>query len=196
MGYSHFWYTKQCIPDDAFLSLLHDVKQIYKPLLDMGVLLSSPSGVGDPIFNENVIEFNGTDQCGHMSKNVFLHWPTSDVQKVSKNMKEDNYPTMRNIKMNARICGGSCMHEPFIFRKINLKVESNERLPSFNSCKTSFKPYDMAVNVVLIIVKHYLNNDIWINSDGAITQWNDAMMFVNHFLGYGRDFILDEKLHV
>ncbi len=193
MGYSHHWETKQLIPDKTFSLILHDVKLIQKPLFDIGIPLAGPDGTGDPIFNNDVISFNGIDKCGHTAKDLFLAWPSKNAHGISLD-KIQHVPS--DTQIDARTCNGSCMYESFIFKKYN-QCRSRELnyddLICFNSCKTAFRPYDIAVMTILIIAKHYLINDIRVISNGDITKWHDAIMIVNHFLEYGNDFKLDNN---
>lgn len=192
MGYSHYWYTKPSIPDKIFSSILHDVKRIQKPLFDIGVPLSGPDGTGDPILDNDEISFNGVNECGHSIKDIFLTWPSKNAYGISVDKIQHVFP---NTQIDARTCNGSCMYDSFIFKKHNrctTRELNEDRLINFNSCKTAFRPYDIAVMAVLIIAKHYLINDIQISSDGDITKWRDTILIVYHFLEYGNDFELDE----
>jgi len=62
----------------------------------------------------------------------------------------------------------------------------------FSFCKTSHRPYDLAVQCSLIVLKHHLGNNIIVTSDGAEAEWNNARHVCHAILGYGRDFRLDD----
>ena len=51
----------------------------------------------------------------------------------------------------------------------------------------------LAVNVCLVIAKHYLKDDVLVMSDGIENNWIEAKELCQHFLGYGSDFKLDEE---
>jgi hypothetical protein len=125
-------------------------------------------------------------------------------------------------QLETRVCGGDCSHETFSLEQ-NMVVKTvyadgtvhdneptgkvnyigaggqevlnpkNQIGKYFNCTKTAYKPYDLAVNVVLIIAKHYLGDKIIVRSDGEIENWEEGMQLVQHFLGYGEDFKLDER---
>ena len=126
------------------------------------------------------------------------------------------------VNLETRACGGDCSHDTFILQqKLKTKFEcsdgsvitmeaeeeyctlkslggkryknpENEVGKYFHSTKTAYKPYDLAVNVCLIIAKHYLGKDIVIRSDGKIDKWHEAMQLCQHFLGYGLEFNIDD----
>lgn len=87
-------------------------------------------------------------------------------------------------------------HETCVFPRIfnpcdGIKAISNNLL--FDCCKTANKPYDLAVTSFLIIAKHYLKDNLIVRSDGEISDWFEGQQVVQDELGYGMDFILDEK---
>ncbi len=115
------------------------------------------------------------------------------------------------LKLKQRTCGGDCSHESFILpleikpekwqkpiEKISYYKANGE--PVYNSpeeigrwftfCKTAYKPYDLAVNICLVIAKHYLKDDILISSDGEMQHWVEAIIITQKLLGYGKDFKL------
>lgn len=62
-------------------------------------------------------------------------------------------------------------------------------------CKTAFRPYDFAVQVALIIAHHRLvsADGMQVSSDEP-DQWKDAVSICEHYLGYGKDFTLDNAV--
>lgn len=69
--------------------------------------------------------------------------------------------------------------------------DDNKRV--FEFCKTSRKPYDLAVVCCLIVFKHYLPNDIAIFSDGDEKELEESKALCQKVLGYGQDFVKDKK---
>jgi len=55
----------------------------------------------------------------------------------------------------------------------------------FQSCKTAFRPYDLAATAFLAIAKHHLGGKILVESDGTIMHWMDAVKLCQNVLGYG-----------
>ena len=125
-------------------------------------------------------------------------------------------------ELQSRACGGDCSHETFALeQKLDTLMQrydgstyelqaqgkyrgyadpdgTHQRNPAdevgkyFQCTKTAYKPYDLAVTVCLVIAKYHLGESIIIHSDGTMENWEEAMQLCQHFLGYGRDFSLDE----
>lgn len=53
----------------------------------------------------------------------------------------------------------------------------------FCFCKTQRKPYDFAVQVVLILYKHYFGSAVFVHSDGDQSDWFAACEFVKSLFG-------------
>jgi hypothetical protein len=58
-------------------------------------------------------------------------------------------------------------------------------------CKTEKLPYDICVQVSLIVLKHHLKNAIAIASDGKDDDWKKAREVCHAELGYGDEFRID-----
>ena len=85
--------------------------------------------------------------------------------------------------------GQNC--EPF-----SIKAVEAPRFPGrpiFSYCKTEKLPYDLGVKCALVILKHYLGDQIRVMSDGTDEEWQDAKQLCLSCLGYGADFILDKE---
>jgi hypothetical protein len=117
------------------------------------------------------------------------------------------------LKLKHRSCGGDCSHETF---GLSLEVEKEDwqkpigKISHYNQygkpvyndaeevgryfefCKTAYKPYDLAVIICLIIAKHHLKEQILVDSDGTIDNWQDGMLICQKILGYGFDFTLKD----
>ena len=119
-------------------------------------------------------------------------------------------------QLEARSCGGHCSHEAFVLMRtfVRERLRNGKLWPEitekhskwkneygtydreasnvvgkyFRFCKTAYKPYDLAVNVCLVIAKHHLKDDIVVSSDGTKNNWIEGQQFCQHFLGYGTDF--------
>ena len=90
------------------------------------------------------------------------------------------------VELNQRTCDGTCDYETFLFDRIIKDREEAENHPGkyFDCCKTAYRPYDLAVNIFLIIAKHYLGDKIGVKSDGDLSQWKDALEIVKESLSY------------
>ena len=58
-------------------------------------------------------------------------------------------------------------------------------------CKTARKPYDLAVQLALIVLAHHAG--FTVSSDGDDSDWDAARRFCQAHLGYGEDFQLDRN---
>ena len=87
MGYTHY-FENRGHKDDAmnFLKVLGDVKKLYDNMpehtdsaggyyLEDPLKLCGSNGCGEPIFNEEIIAFNG-DDLGDLSHESFVVYPT------------------------------------------------------------------------------------------------------------------------
>ncbi|WP_028598550.1 hypothetical protein, partial [Paenibacillus pasadenensis] len=119
--------------------------------------------------------FNGRSACGH----------------------EDGFQLDTNHFLPAkRTCEGAlgCCYETFSFHQDTgeLEKDGDRNGRFFHFCKTAYKPYDFAVIVALIIVKHHFGQEVQVRSDGGTAYWADGMRFCQRHLGYGVDFCLDD----
>ena len=124
-------------------------------------------------------------------------------------------------ELEARACNGDCSYETFLLeRKIHVTMRRPDGTAYFlrpigeysdiremdgtrkrsdpdvvgkffQFCKTAYRPYDLAVNVCLIIAKHRLKDGIVVKSSGTENNWIEGKQLCQHFLGYGGDFRLD-----
>jgi len=197
MGYTHYWYRDQELNQANFGHVVKDFNKIIPTLEHLGVKLADGIGENKPVINVEQIWFNGLENCGHTKREIGLAWPTENAQGIANGFKE-NFTVIENYDfwfsmINRRVCSGSCSYETFDLERV-IKTESHyEGNKVFYCTKTNYYPYDMAVNICLIIAKHYLKDQILVKSDGTLEQWQDAIQICDHFLGYGSDFSFDES---
>ena len=84
---------------------------------------------------------------------------------------------------------GENAHETFAVRLE--EADHGDGRPAFSFCKTEHKPYDLAVQVVLIVFQHHLGKQFGVSSDGDDAEWETARRLCQQVLGYGEDFQLD-----
>lgn len=175
------------------------------PILDhLGAKIGAAWKQDYPIINESEISFNGVANCGHQERQLGITWPSQGAQGISKNSVQTQLVELTKkswfggASLESRVCGGDCTHEDFV-----LEQQSKEEIPDyqqedfkksglvFQFTKTAYKPYDLAVNVCLIIAKHYLGKKIKVSSDGEMENWQEGIQLCQHFLGYGLDFKLE-----
>jgi len=82
---------------------------------------------------------------------------------------------------------GADAHENVYFPKDFLtgdydSTDRHER--HFSFCKTARKPYDEYVTAFLLLAKFYMKDDIRINSDGDVSDWQEGIELVNKIFEY------------
>ena len=198
--YSHRYKVIQNISAEKFTAIATDFRNIIKPLSHLGVAIAGSKGDGKPEINPEKIKFNGVTECGHPvielgvvqpsidATGVLIYRDASDLIKISRSGDG-------GVILKKRACNGECSNETFsLVRDIqseDIPVQIKDGM-YLEIVRTSYKPYDLAVNICLIIAKHHLKNDIMVSSDGDIEKWSDAMQICEHFLGYGSDFELEK----
>lgn len=79
---------------------------------------------------------------------------------------------------------GAERYENFVFpRVLRIWDEPDKNDQYFQFCKTSAYPYDQAVIAFLIIAKHYLQQDITVQSDVGVEKLEDAKKLCQTYLG-------------
>jgi hypothetical protein len=186
MGYCHYWEIEQEVDQETFSRIVVDVQRVVLALDDMGVRLAGPLGRGLPEIDANHIAFNGLWDCGHVAnQEISIPFPAADAKGVgnSINAVAGSYFGMGTL-LRHRTCDGNCSYETFrlardcedISRVINGRYS--------DSCKTAFRPYDLAVQCVLLIAKHHLKERIQVWSGGSDFHWNDARLLCYVHLDY------------
>lgn len=201
MGYTHYYYQKPELDQEFFKKIGSDFEKMIPVMEHLGIKLGDWGGDNKPIINQKDIAFNGLEKCGHEEHHIGLAWPSASAQGVKpdhtfmqlEQLSKGTWFAGRELE--TRVCGGDCSYETFAMTQQTPKEqEQNIKFGYiFNCTKTNYKPYDLAVQVCLIIAKHYLKDDVLISSDGENENWIEASQLVNHFLGYGENFRLDTK---
>jgi len=207
MGYTHYYRCKPKYNEDDFLKVVTDFKKIIPALNHLGIKLADGSGENQAILRPDEIRFNGLRNCGHTQRELGITWPSKNAKGVSKNQVGLQMAEIvkghwfAGASLESRVCGGDCSHETFMLEqemknipdyKIKELDDPKNKGLVFEFTKTAYKPYDLAVNVALIIAKHYLKEGIMVSSDGEMNNWEEGMNLCQHFLGYGLDFKLEE----
>lgn len=168
MTYTQYFYRQTDISEDDFKRIAEDFRKLIPVLKDMGIKLGNQIGKEEPVITNELIAFNGSQNCGH---------PKGYYQIGGKK----------------RRCHGDCSYETLFFPRV--LVPPKFLRPNGNKyycfCKTGRKPYDLAVQVFLIISKQVLNDQIRVSSDGDSKDWEEARRLCQKHLGYGLNFKLD-----
>ena len=186
MGYGHYWEIEQEIDQGSFSRIVADVERILLTLDDMGVRLAGPLGEGLPEVDADHVAFNGLWHCGHVkNEEIFIPFPTANAVGIgnSINAVEGSYYGMGTL-LNRRTCDGNCSYETFRVARSCYEADKVRDGRYSDSCKTAFRPYDLAVQCVLLIAKHHLKNRIQVWSGGSDSHWNDARLLCYAHLSY------------
>jgi hypothetical protein len=183
MGYCHYWEIEAEIEKESFSSVVADFQKIVLALDDLGVRLAGPLGEGVPEIDVDHIAFNGVWNCGHAkSEEIVIPFPVPDAAGIgsSTDAVEGSYCGMGAL-LKHRTCDGNCSYETFTVMR-----RSDQTAPDrySDSCKTGFRPYDLAVQCVLLIAKHHLKDRIRVWSGGTDFHWNDARRMCYLHLDY------------
>jgi hypothetical protein len=197
MGYTHYWYRPEEIKPDTFRAIVADTEKVLAEIEGYQIPLAGPMGTGRPELTDDLIAFNGSDDCGHpKDASVVIPWPTEDAGGVQAGAGLAG-SWFAGATLETRTCDGSCSYESFVIERV-MDVPDYQRGrrptgPFFECCKTAFRPYDLAVTATLIIATHHLGGALIVRSDGEAAHWFDGAMLCQSFLGYGLDFKLDES---
>ena len=206
MGYSHSWYLPPVIPKEVFQQIRTDFQKLILPLADRGVPLANWKGVNEPEIRAGLIRFNGVRRCGHPeNEEISIPYPTEGARSVgpSHTAVVGSWYDI-GVELRHRCCGGSCCCETFSLshrasRHVlegGVSTEPETEGLVYNSTKTAFRPYDIAVTAALLIAKRYLRQQLVIHSNGADAQWADAKELCQQHLGYGAWFGIVEEPRV
>jgi hypothetical protein len=198
MGYTHHWHRPPVIPDEVFRKIREDFEKLILPLADLGVPLAGWDGRDEPTINDELIRFNGVDDCGHpKNEEIVVPYPLDDARGIGPSHNAIGECDWA-VRLKHRCCGGSCSHETFAFPKVtDRQAARKDDDPEVSGLvffwtKTAFKPYDVAVTAALLIVKRYLCDQLVVHSDGLDAQWADAKELCQQHLGYGNWFTILE----
>ncbi len=186
MGYCHYWDIEEEIDRESFSHIVSDVQQIVLTLDDLGVRLAGPLGEGLPEIDADRIAFNGLWHCGHLkNEEIVIPFPATDASGVgsSINAVDGSYYGMGTL-LKHRACDGNCSYESFGIARSCKEFDKIRNGRYSDSCKTGFRPYDLAVKCVLLIAKHHLKDRIQVWSGGSDLHWNDARLLCYVHLSY------------
>lgn len=189
MGYSHYWY-RSVDPIDAstWAAIVADCRKVCDAL---AIPLGDAHGHGVAEFSADRIAFNGHVDSGALMPQSArvdgLTRPSAGAEGVTG---WSGQPTTAGAW-----CGGPCVStrtlpddgdgsfESFVFTRAAAAA-------CFDSCKTNYRPYDLAVQCCLIVVDMHLSSWVAVQSDGDAAAWQEASDICQHVLGYGLNFSL------
>jgi hypothetical protein len=213
MGYSHRWYLFKLPIKQQMKQINEDFLRVYNEFLKpRGIELAGPTGIGNPIFSDTKVEFNGPRNSpqGDLSYETF-QFPLSPLHSkislyvpkiperqliyivtMSPNTYEANYEIFKKYFVKRDVY--------FDFVKTGMGANLFESVGRFLLPKEAIlsalpNPYDAAVMVYLLIARHYLGTNIVVTTDGNDTLWGIAYNATQEVLGYGGDYTVEcEKI--
>jgi hypothetical protein len=75
-----------------------------------------------------------------------------------------------------RTCDGNCSYETFRLASTCNEIDKVRNSRCSASCRTGFRPFDLAIQCVLLIAKHHLKDRLQVWSGGSDYHWNDARL--------------------
>jgi hypothetical protein len=186
VGYCHYWEIEREIDRESFARIVSDLQRIVLVLDDLGVRLAGPVGEDPPEIDAEHIAFNGLWHCGHLkNQRIVIPFPSASAAGVGESIDavEGSYFGIGTL-LRHRACDGNCSYETFTLKR---KSDDFDRLCNgrySDSCKTGFRPYDLAVQCTLLIAKYHLGDRIQVWSGGSDFHWNDARRLCYVHLSY------------
>ena len=214
MRYTHTIYRKRTFYRKPFERVINDFKRMVDPMRGLGAVIAGADGSGSPTITQDGIAFNGIKNCYHPAFDLGIIMPaplasgiihdrnTADIEEIIMDQ------VAGHTILETRACDGICSHDTFRLERKYAPYdlgfgekqgpmvygEDDRLLGKYVTVyQTAYKPYDLAVNVCLIIAKHHLGDHIVVMSNGHDGHWNDGRQLCRHFLGYGEDFMLETK---
>jgi hypothetical protein len=192
MGYNHYWEREIEIDEVSFGKIVTDFQRMVLALDDLGVRLAGPLGEGLPEISLGGIAFNGLANCGHVkNEEICIPFAAPNASGIGNSINAVTGSWFIGVLLKHRTCNGDCSYETMTFKRV-AERKSGEEGRCFDSCKTGFRPYDLAVQCLLLISKHHLDDRIEVWSGGSDFHWNDPRRLCYAYLGYPlHEFHLD-----
>ena len=97
MGYTHYWQRPGVIADAFFQLIKNDFEKLILPLSDAGIELAGGLGEGIPEITDDVIRFNGLNECGHApTDDLVIPYPSASVLLIAKHHLRDQFVVHSN----------------------------------------------------------------------------------------------------
>ena len=186
MGYTNYWVYKN-------------------PTIEMGQLMNEKVKIQRESSNyeERNKKLLSLPTHESLTKRIIKH--TEAFKKIKSDL--EHVLTCVQKDKNFKLCGGmgegeprisdlevwfngdaseNLDHETFaleLFETGNYKrVDETDKEGVFCFCKTNRKPYDFAVMISLMVIKHHLGSDFKISSDGCLEDgWDEAIQYYESY---------------
>lgn len=181
-----------------FQTIRSDFERLILPLSDVGVELAGGLGEGPPVLNDDSICFNGLRECGHSpNEELIIPYPCESAQGIGPSATAIVGEFFNvGVTVRHRCCNGQCSFETFLLARskdLPPNAQPDEHGLFGEYVKTGFRPYDLAVTVVLLIAKRRLGDQFIVHTNGGDAQWADARQLCQRILGYGDWFGITEE---
>jgi len=217
MGYTHYWYRDKEIPMEIFKKIVDDFRKLVPAFRMLDIQLADGTGEGEPTINYDEVISNGTAYCEDCEdgRKIVIPWPDDEIIPLFPGNSESavSGSWFAGDLLKQRACSGKdCSYETFYFpralgekdgllvgeiayyKEDGTPVYHDKRVVGkwFDSCKTAFRPYDLAVISFLIIAKHHLKDKIIVRTDGKRQHWQDGFQLCQYMLGYGKEYTIEK----
>ncbi len=196
MGYCHYWRRERELEPEAYAPILADFRQVVLALDNAGVRLAGPLGIDLPELSEIGIAFNGLSACEHVQNDeICIPFPDPTASGIGDSRDAISNELVIGVQLRHRACNGDCSYESFLFERTSDRPpDRDDPAWCWDYCKTGFRPYDLAVQCLLLIAKHHLRHRIEVSSGGTDNHWADAKRMCYLHLGYPLlEFYLDPE---
>ena len=186
MGYNQGWKQEREIELPIFRSIVEDFSRIVLALDDFGVPLAGPLGDGIPVITTEKVSFNGVASCGHpRNPDILIPAAAPEAGGVGSSFSAIVGEQSWHMLLKHRTCNGNCSFETFTLERVSSRHHDDALdLPCGDVCKTGFRPYDLAVQCILLIAKHYLRDRFSVHTAGSDYVWNDPRQLCYLHLHY------------
>jgi len=191
MSYSHYWYPYEPIEARYFKRIKKDFRKLL--FLEKNIflpILYGADGIGDPVITDTRIAFNGDRHCSHQSRHSILFCiPGLEDKAINQSLKGTGAAESRSRGCSGGKCSCDAMALFSDQDKGYAELSNGAESLFTGSVKTNLKPYDIAVQCLLIVAWYRVPGFI-AESDGQQEQWFRAMLLCQMNLGYGLAFRL------
>ncbi len=197
MSYGHSWHRPRALDARLFQRVVQDARVVARALREHDAPLAGPGGKGEPVFDLQCITFNGQRNCPHaVNPSIRQPWPDPDASGVAHDDEDPVLGVWSGATILAsRACEGRCDHDTFVLERVLPEHAVSYRLDGLLSgyCRTNFKPYDLGVTCVLLVLKHHLGDEVKVHSEGLDAQWADAELLCFSRVGYGPEYEMSQR---
>jgi hypothetical protein len=127
---------------------------------DLGVRLAGPSGEGLPEISSHSLVLNGLANCGHLkNEDICISFPACYASGIGSSINSVTDPWFIGARIKYRTCNGDCSYESLNFERIAESVapQAERGAVALTLVKAGFRPYDLAIQCLLLISKHHLD---------------------------------------